>query len=202
MNYQFHIYSKWERRSYTVSFNNNHSGSNGKLKPITIYKYDEHYGKFYNHSIDLKEVTTSQYLNSNKGYQFFAWSTTPQATDENCVTYYQWMQDPISSTSYDADGRLVDSEPYYSFFTYRHDVSEDRTFYTLWSRIRSVTFYQKSGSNRYTGASFVVEGISGQWFKLPGSDYVVNDATGATIANDWRINDYQYFVGWSQFKVD
>ena len=126
--YQFHLYSKWERKSYTVTFNNNHSGSNGKLDPITIYKYDDHYGKFYYHTIDLKAVTTSKYLSSNKGYQFFAWSTTAQATDPDCVTYYQWLQDPIS---YDANGSIIESDPYYDFFTYRHEVSEDRTFYTL-----------------------------------------------------------------------
>ena len=59
--YQFHLYSKWERKSYTISFSNNHSGSNGKLDPITIYKYDDHYGKFYTHTINLKEVTTQDY---------------------------------------------------------------------------------------------------------------------------------------------
>lgn len=191
--YQFHLYSKWERKSYTVSFNNNHSGSNGKLDPITIYKYDDHYGKFYLHTIDLKDVTTQAYLNSNKGYKFFAWSTTAQTTDPACVTYYQWLQDPIS---YDANGSIIESKPYYDFFTYRHEISEDRTFYTFWSRIRSVTFYQKNGSNRFNGASFVVEGIAGEWFKLPGTNYVVNKTTGATIGSSWTINDYQYFAGW------
>ena len=191
--YQFHLYSKWERKSYTITFNNNHSGSNGKLDPITIYKYDDHYGKFYLHTIDLKEVTTQDYLNSNKGYKFFAWSTTAQATDPACETYYQWLQDPIS---YDANGSIIESKPYYDFFTYRHEISEDKTFYTLWSRIRSVTFYQKNGSNRFNGASFVVEGIAKEWFKLPGTDYVVNKSTGATIGSSWTINDYQYFAGW------
>ena len=191
--YQFHLYSKWERRSYTVTFNNNHSGSNGKLDPITIYKYDDHYGKFYYHTIDLKAVTTSKYLASNKGYQFFAWSTTAQSTDPECVTYYQWLQDPIS---YDANGSIIESDPYYDFFTYRHEISEDRTFYTLWSRIRSVTFYQKNGANRFNGASFVIEGIAKQWFKLPGSNYILDAETGATIANSWTVNDYQYFAGW------
>jgi uncharacterized repeat protein (TIGR02543 family) len=66
----------------------------------------------------------------------------------------------------------------------------------LWSRIRSVTFYQKNGANRFNGASFVVEGIAKQWFKLPGSNYVLDEDTGATIANSWTVNDYQYFAGW------
>ncbi len=184
--YQFHLYSKWERKSYTISFNNNHSGSNGKMDEITIYKYDDHYGKYYPHSIDLKEVTTDTYLNSNKGYQFFAWSTTAQPTDPDCVTYYQWKQEPIA---YDSNGSIIESTPYYDDFTYRHEISESRTFYTLWSRIRSVTFYQKNGSNRFNGASFVVEGIAGEWFKLPDTAYIVDEL-------GWTNNDYTYFAGW------
>ena len=45
--YAFHLYSKWERRAYNMTFNKNANSSSGKLDKIVLYKYDDEYGKYY-----------------------------------------------------------------------------------------------------------------------------------------------------------
>jgi len=200
--YEFHLYSKWERKSYQLLFNNNHAGSNGKVAPITVYKYDTHYGKHYVDEFsrevenigyfstlnlsDSVNITTNDFLNSNKGYKFIGWSTTPQVTDENNVQYYRWYQDPVS---YDLNGNIIYSAPKYIDSTYRHEVSEDVTLYALWSRIRNVIFYEKNGNNIRNGKDFTVTGIAGEWFPLLSSAQI----------NEWgwAVNDYTEFAGWN-----
>ncbi|MGN0961784.1 MAG: InlB B-repeat-containing protein, partial [Christensenellales bacterium] len=145
--YEFHLYSKWQRKSYTLSFNKNSTGSNGKIASITVYKYDEHYGKFYQtaeftranenteffNKLDLSsyEITTESFLSSNSGYRFIGWSTTPKTTAENSVVYYRWVQDDVTTNN---------QQYYYVDKEYTHTVSEDVTLYAQWARIRYVTF--------------------------------------------------------------
>ena len=70
--YSFDIYSKWQRKSYEITFNKNSNSSNGKIAPIHLFKVflDENgviideYGKYYinleqalnNSNVDAKEI--------------------------------------------------------------------------------------------------------------------------------------------------
>lgn len=197
--FKFHIYSKWKRKSYTLSFNNHGTGVKGKLEPITIYKFDDRYGKFYQtgeftredalseyfNQLDLSdpvEITTDAYMNSNNGYRFVGWSNMPDPDDsEDCKTYYRWYQNPIETG--DPSSTYVDK-------LYTHTVSGDVVLYAQWSKIRTATFYDGS-SSWLSNKKFDIRGIAGEWFKLPGSDKVVDEL-------GWSINDYSYFAGWRQ----
>lgn len=196
--FEFHLYSKWERKSYTLSFNKNFSGvSTGstKIPSIQVYKYDDHYGKYYQtaifnrgnaeseyfHTLDLSsdEITTSEFLSAFANYRFIGWSPVSRPNKDTFV-YYKWQQLDISTGN---------SQSMYINKEYKHTVSEDVTLYAQWSLIRSVTFYEKSGTS--SGRSFVIKGIADEWFHLPGTEEIV-DTLG------WLDKSYTYFAGWKK----
>lgn len=188
--YQFHLYSKWERRAYNLTFNKNTNRSNGKIDPIQVYKYDDLYGKYYNtevftrqgqlngdyyHTLDLSnlEVTTEAFLNSNKNYRFIGWTTRSDASKTDNVWYYQWTQ-----------SKEIEQSTYINK-VYKHEVSQNVTLYAQWSRVYTITFADNTTVNKKT---FVKEGIEGEWFNLPSSSY---------IADLGWTKDFNSFAGWT-----
>lgn len=202
--YEFHLYSKWERKSYTLSFKKNLSGASGpstQIASITVYKYDDHYGKYYQtkkaseftrenadseyyNSLDLslESITTSAFKTAFSSYQFYGWSPDSK-TSTTSVMYYGWTQTKdMKVNNY--------SRPTYENETYTHLVSEDVTLYAQWKTIRTVTFYQKSSASGSTG-SFTIKGIEGEWIVLPGTSKIVDEL-------GWTNKSYNFFAGWKQ----
>lgn len=201
--YEFALYSKWERKSYTLSFKKNLSGAGGintQIASISVYKYDERYGKYYQTlnadqftrdnaninyfcSIDLscESVTSANFLNAFSSYRFMGWSEDVKAEQGKSAIYYQWTQNDIHKVSgYEA--------PRYTNLIYTHRVSEDVTLYAQWSTIRTVTFYQKSSTSNST-SSFTIKGVAGEWFVLPTTAQVVGEL-------GWSNKSYNFFAGW------
>lgn len=201
--YEFDLYSKWERKSYTLSFKKNLSGAGGvntQIASVTVYRYDDHYGKYYQTleadkftrenadsnyfcSVDLscEAITSNNFLTAFSSYRFMGWSEDIKADSETSTIYYKWTQ----NKTYTVDGY---EKPDYSKEVYTHRVSEDVTLYAQWSTLRTVTFYQKSSASNST-SSFTVTGVAGEWFVLPTTAKVVNEL-------GWTNKSYNFFAGW------
>lgn len=200
--YEFHLYSKWERKSYTVTFKKNLgvASSSIDIAPIKVYKFDSYHGKYYQtaevftrenqnseyfYKLDLSstEITTTAFKDAFSSYRFMGWSLDSKAST-NSTKYYYWYQDTDSVT--------VDNykEPTYLNEIYTHEVSEDVTLYAQWSTIRTITFYQKTSASAST-ARFTIQGVAGEWFVLPGKDYVVDEL-------GWSNKSYNFFAGWKE----
>ena len=212
--YVFALYPRWERKSYTLSFDKVASSSNGKIESIQVYKYDNMYGKYYQtklptefsrdiasteffSKLDLssKSITTDGFLNSNPGYRFIGWANTSQDTEDRKV-YYEWKQQPKKSDN------LENKVPSYVETEYTHTVSGDVTLYAQWAKIYYVQFKDRMNNAKHT---VTYEMIIGEWMILPGEALVMAPKAGETaIEGNWgwnAISDHQYFAGWNSNKI-
>lgn len=209
--YEFDLYSKWERKSYTINFASGETTTRGKMEPIQLYrlildeegKIAEEYGKYYddgyysyegamngghysrinfNPTLTENLFVTSTYQNSKSGFRLIQWTDTRYIKDSSAA-YAVWTQDPWSE-----DLGKVQSTGAISYVNsaYVHTVSEEKTFYSQWSQIYSVTLKDNDSGN-----STIVSGIKNEWFYLPNMERL-KSLTG----KDWPIKNFCYFAGW------
>jgi len=204
--YKFHLYSKWARKSYILSFDTNSVRTKQKIQSVKIYKYDNLYGKYYNYRLDGRyegvadytregeasgkyynhidlsstEITTSSFMNSIYDNRFIGWTTEKDVTTEGNRWYYQWTQ-----TEYNR--RVVGANNVIEYINkdYIHTESKNVTLYAQWSTIYTVIFAHGEGFNT---SQFEKQVIRGEWFWLPGSTEI------ASYGWEKKYND---FTGWT-----
>lgn len=204
--YKFRLYSKWTRNSYKLNFNKRMSGSSGYIPSITVYKYDDTYGKYYNttvfdedsrknnnyyNTLDLSNpyITTDAFKSSLRGWRFTGWTTYADADNvEGNVWYNAWKQDDnkdITLTKSGTNEWTGIGTFRYINTTYVHTVSEDVTLYAQWAQLNYLTLLDSMNSVK----KVKIEAISGEVLTLPNESVVV-DTLG------WS-KKYNSFNGWT-----
>lgn len=204
--YAFHLYSKWVRRAYNVTFNKNANGSSGKLDKIELYRYDDEYGKYYDNgnfsregyasgktytTIDFLELFATEefdkFANSYTNYRLIGLCNEKSSKTEGATTYYWWKQDKWNETLLTEEGNKVYNVPVRDNSQYVHAVSENITLYAQWSRIYTITFAYASGQNQ---KQFKIQGIQDEWFWLPDADYITQ------VSGSMWTKEHNTFAGW------
>ena len=208
--YSFDIYSKWQRKSYEITFNKNSNSSNGKIAPIHLFKVflDENgviideYGKYYNDgeftysgyengghyskvNLETLDVVSQAFRDSNRNYRLVAWTDNTNTKSEDTKWYALWQQEPWTETL--GMNRQTGTISY-SNSVYVHTISDVATLFAQWSKVYIIKFAYAQGSNQ---KYFEYSGIEGEWFMLPN----MADITRIT-GSEWT-KKYNYFAGWT-----
>lgn len=208
--YAFDIYSKWQRKSYEITFNKNSNSSNGKIAPIHLFKVflDENgviideYGKYYNDgeftysgyengghyskvNLETLDVVSQAFRDSNKNYRLVGWTDSTNTKSEETKWYALWQQEPWTETL--GMNRQTGTISY-SNSVYVHTLSDVATLFAQWSKVYIIKFAYAQGSNQ---KYFEYSGIEGEWFMLPN----MADITRIT-GSEWT-KKYNYFAGWT-----
>jgi len=207
--YEFDLYSKWQRRAYTIDFNKNSNRSNGKITSIKLYrlildeegKIAEEYGKYYDDgyytyegaekgghysrvNLESLDVVSQKFRDSNSKYRLTGWTTSSKPNSDT-EWYCMWQQEPWSEELGKArmTGAISYSQPVYT-----HTIDTDRTLYAQWAQVYDIKFAYASGTNQ---KNFIWQGIENEWFILPDMNKI-KDVTG----EEWT-KLHNYFAGWT-----
>lgn len=202
--YEFDLYSKWERRSYEISF----ASTYGLLDSIHLYRvltqddgslydYENYYAYTYGEDqdtiyfgkVNLEKFIPQQFKDAGKDkytgkekYRLIGWEISDAPTDE-ITRYAAWRQKPWSE---DLASDRTTGSVYYDNPIYTHFDATSITLVAQWAKVYSILF--NSGS-KYVGATFAITGIEGEWFFLPDMDDVSEKG--------WK-NSYHQLSGWKE----
>lgn len=207
--YEFDLYSKWERRSYEISF----ASTYGTLDSIQLYRvmtkedgslydYENYYAYTYGDDLDtiyfgkvnlekyvsqeFKDAGKDKYTGKEKN-RLIGWEISDAPTTDEVVRYCAWRQTPWSEES--ASNRITGSV-YYDKPIYTHTSEGPITLKAQWTKVYTIVF---DPDNRYIGATFAVNGIKGEWFFLPDMYDVAEKG--------WK-NSYHQLSGWKEGRLE
>ena len=212
----FNIYSKWERRKYTVSLTDEKKALTSSAIEYEVYKYDEHYGKLHVTDIDFtplmnsflgKDAMGNDIANATKllgldyranvsvmgvttPYKFIGWS---QAETED--RYYYWTQ--VEGDKDTETGLLKEYKTVYDNPIYTHNTSGDVTMIAEWAQMYEIV-YTKKYNNQNTKYNSGVYAIIGEVVDL--YSYAKMQEFGGKAANIVSVTPGQEHKGWISFS--
>ena len=214
--YVFNIYSKWVRRSYTVTLKDTKKVlTTDSGIPYKVYKYDDNYGKLYNTDINFVPLMNNYLGKDEEGndivgatkilgddyradvtvmnlttpYKFVGWTE-----QETLAKYYNWTQVIEADTT---TGLPIAYNTVYDNATYRHETSGDVLMYANWSQMYEICYAKKYTqiNSRYASSVYA---IIGEVVDLFSSDYMMS--LGGKASTVVSIADNLEHLGWTSYS--
>ena len=208
--FEFHVYSKWVRRHYTVSLMDNKKVLTTDGIKYTVYKYDDTYGKLYNTDINFTPLMNSylgkddsgndvegatitlqpdysvkiQQMNMATPFKFVSWLDSANSNE-----YYKFTQAVETDSE---SGLPIAYHTEYVGTIYRHETSGDITMSASWSQMYEILYYKKYASNtRYSSGIYA---IVGEYVDLHSAEALKE--LGGTAASIVSVTATQRHAGW------
>ena len=211
----FNIYSKWERRSYTVSLTDEKKALTTTNIEYKVYKYDDNFGKLHTTDIDFAPLMNSflgkdefgndivgatpklgldyranvTVLGSTIPYKFMSWL---DSTNEE--EYYYWTQSIGEADT--ESGLPLRYDTTYENAIYRHMTSGDITMQATWAQMYEIV-YAKSYKNQTTKYNSGVYAIVGEVVDLFSYSYM--QSLGGRAAQVSTATATQTHKGWVSY---
>ena len=184
--FEFNIYSKWIRRSYTVNLVDDRGVLTSSEIKYKVYKYDEGFGKLYTTKINLTPLMDNYITNSTLGLDHSALIRVSDAdirfkfmkwVDVSTLdSYYQWYQPAIEDLEFNESYvPAEDEEVNHNIYTtpeayptgyptiyidceYNHTTSTDTTLIATWQQMYQICYRKKTGIARYDSGVYAIPG--------------------------------------------